>query len=400
MFTLDDYAFTMALNPFTWDNAIEDGVSREPFTERTARQLKAGTHVALFGPRGTGKTSFTLELRRELDREHEVDAPPWDLIRVDLRRVISLPAFIGAVSDAWQAHPSKNLRRRAAAAFKAYEKEIGINLGVVKAGVRAGGGKSARDVAEVLHGQLQALAQVSDRLVVVFDEFQRLNQCPGEPLSIIRSALLAPENQGRLSLLITGSLRERVEMMLHTSTEPIWDQTHDLVLPPLDSRAFLDYLEHNFEATLKPISSRAAELLLELTDGHPKRSQHLAWQVWEEASGEEIQSSDVRDAFEALLSSPQSTNFAGVIDAMLDGDETDVNNARALFLISAGESPGSRSAPPTYGFSGPPAAHRALERLRERGIVDGEGTVWKVVDPFFAEWLRRQDPLALLPSPG
>jgi hypothetical protein len=388
----------MALNPFVWENAIDGGVSRQPFTEQTARHLKAGTHLALFGPRGTGKTSFTLQLRMELAKDHEADAPPWDLIRIDLRRVISLPAFVGAITDAWQAHPSNNVRRRAKAALKAYEKEIGMNLGVVKAGLRSTG-KNAADVAEILHGQLRTLTQVSDKLVVVFDEFQRLNRCPGEPLSIIRSALLTPELQGRLSLLITGSLRERVEMMLHTDTEPIWDQTHDLALPALDAVQFIAFLEHSYDATQKPISDRAAELVLDLADGHPKRTQHLAWQVWEMADGDEIQPADVHQAFELLLSSSShSTNFAGVIDSMLDGEESDVNNARVLFLVSAGESPSSRSAPSAYGLSGTAVAKRALERLKERGIVTGEGTQWRVVDPFFAEWLRRQDPLAVLPA--
>lgn len=57
-------------------------------------------------------------------------------------------------------------------------------------------------------------------------EFQRLNGCPGEPLSIIRSALTEAESGGTISLLLTGSLREKLELMLHTDTEPIWDQTH------------------------------------------------------------------------------------------------------------------------------------------------------------------------------
>lgn len=36
-------------------------------------------------------------------------------------------------------------------------------------------------------------------------------------------------------------------MMLHSSREPIWDQTHDVELPALDAGAFLRYLEQNFE---------------------------------------------------------------------------------------------------------------------------------------------------------
>lgn len=387
---------SVALNPFVWDNAIEDGVPRQPFTQQTARRLKAGTHVALFGPRGTGKTSFVLELRHELAVEHGPDAPPWELIRVDLRRVISLPAFVGAVSDALRAHPARNLRRKSKAAISRLEKEIGVNLGVVKAGVRSG--RQSFNEGEILHGQLRALAEVADRLVIVFDEFQRLNRCPGEPLSIIRSALLAPDLSRRLSLLVTGSLRERVELMLHTDTEPIWDQTHDTELPPIGPSEFAEYLEHRFEATGKPISESAVEMLIELTEAHPKRTQHLAWQAWEDAGETPIPPQEVQEAFDRLLSStPHTTNFGTLIEAMLDGQEADVNNARALFLIAAGESPGSRSAPLPYGLSGPTAAKRALERLRDRGLVTESGAGWKVVDPLFGEWLRRRDPLAILP---
>jgi DNA polymerase III delta prime subunit len=367
-----------------------------PFARETALRLKAGTHIALFGPRGTGKTSFTLELRRELGREHEADAPPWQLLRIDLRRAISLPAFIGAIRTALDRHPDGQLRRRAGDAWRRLEKNIGINLGVVAAGVRTGG-RQALNEAEVLHDQLHALTQVTDRLVIVFDEFQRLNSCPGEPLSIIRSALMEPEAAGRVSLLLTGSLREKLELMLHTDTEPIWDQTHDVALPPIEAEPFAAYLEHAFEASGKPIDERAADVLVELTEAHPKRTQHLAWQTWEAAeTGRRIDDDAVQAAFDQLLSSrSHSTDFGAIVDGLLAGEDRDGNGAKALFLVASGESPGSRTAPPRYGLSGPDTTKRALERLRARGVVEGSGSVWRIVDPLFAEWLRRNDPLSI-----
>ncbi len=386
----------MPLNPFIWENAIEDGVSREPFARETAIQLKSGTHIALFGPRGTGKTSFTLQLRNELALDHEPDAPPWQLLRIDLRRAISLPAFIGAVRTALERHPDAQLRRRASDAWRRLEKNIGINLGAVAAGVRSGG-RQALNEAEILHDQLLALTQATDRLVVVFDEFQRLNGCPGEPLSIIRSALMEPEAGGRISLLLTGSLREKLELMLHTDTEPIWDQTHDIALPPIGSGPFAAYLEHSFAASGKPIDERAADLLVSLTEAHPKRTQHLAWEAWEAAEeGEQIDGDAVQAAFDRLLSSrSHSTDFGAIIDGLLAGEDSEGNGAKALFLVASGASPGSRAAPPRYGLSGPDTAKRALERLRARGVVEGSGSQWRIVDPLFAEWLRRNDPLAI-----
>jgi hypothetical protein len=83
---------------------------------------------------------------------------------------------------------------------------------------------------------------------------------------------------------------------------------------------------------------------------------------------------------------------------MLDGGEGDANSARALFLVAGGKSPGSSTAAEVYGLIHPTNTKRALERLRTRGIVEGEGTKWRIVDPLFAAWLRHQDPIALLPA--
>jgi DNA polymerase III delta prime subunit len=384
----------MAVNPFNWTGPVTDGVPRADFARSVALTLKGGVHVAMFGPRGTGKTTFIGEVARQLLAEQEPDAPRWETVAVDLRRVISIPAFIGAVSDAVDQHPSRRLRRNATAAFKRLEKEIGVNLGVIKAGIKAGGSRHVNEEV-VLHDQLAAIARVADRVVVAFDEFQRLNNCPGEPLSIIRSALMGSDSSGRVSLLLTGSLRERLKLMLHTDTEPIWDQTHDEDLPDLDFAAFAEYLELKFAATGKPIGERAVEHLLRLTNGHPKRTQHVAWYVWDRAGSPTITEADVQSAFDHLVTSGKdNTDFAKVLDTLISGDDAEVNDAKALFLLTSGGSVGSELDARRYGLTDEKATRRALERLRGRGIVQtGEAGRWLIVDPLLEAWLHTQDPL-------
>lgn len=383
----------MSLNPFVWSDAIDpsDAVSRGEFTASAAATLKSGTHLALFGPRGTGKTTFIGQLTAELALDHGGDAPPWEVIRIDLRRAISPAAFIGAVLDAARNHQS--LARRALSEFRRLEKEIGVNLGVVRAGARQRG-MHINDT-EVLHSQLAALATLSPHLVVAFDEFQRLAHCPGEPLSIIRSALMGPGRAGHLTLLLTGSLRDKLRLMLHTSTEPIWDQTHDLELPDLDPAELADYLELRFAATGKPASRGAIEHLLTLTDCHPKRTQHVAFHVWQAApESAMIDPPAVQDAFDALLASGRdNTDFAQIIDTLLSSDDTDVNDAKALFLLAGDASPGSEKDARRYGLPDNRATTRALERLRDRGYVTRAGRAWRIVDPLLAAWLQTQDPL-------
>jgi energy-coupling factor transporter ATP-binding protein EcfA2 len=379
------------VNPFIWTGPIPDGVSRSPFTEDVCRTLKGGTHCTIFGPRGTGKTTFLAELGGVLASDHGPDSPPWMIVRINLQRAVSLPAFIGAVSDAVAKHPDRGLRRRARAGFGRVEKEIGVNLGVVKAGTRSKGLPTNEE--EVLHAQLAVLPSLASHIVVAFDEFQRLANCPGDPLSIIRSALMEPEHTGKVSLLLTGSLRERLELMLHTDTEPIWDQTHDLELPPLAPDALADFIQDRFEATGKPALDSAVELLVDLTEAHPKRTQHLAWNVWNQADvSVEIDQADVHEVFESLVAGGSETEFSQRIDALLSGDESDVNDARTLFLIATGGRHASEEDVQAYGLSRH-SATRAVHRLKDRGTLVESPDGFRVADPIFSEWLRRNDPL-------
>src|SRR5258708_12779245 len=83
----------------------------EPFANHVALTLKGQTNVALFGPRDTGKTTFTNQLSVELEKDDGAGAPRFDVVTVNLQRVVSIPGFIGCVHDAMTGHPAKNLRR-------------------------------------------------------------------------------------------------------------------------------------------------------------------------------------------------------------------------------------------------------------------------------------------------
>src|SRR3982074_2238044 len=105
-----------ALNPSLWDRPLDDPskiIGMEAFAHTVALTLKGQTNVALFGPRDTGKTTFTNQLALELAKAHHDGAPPVDVVKVNRQRVVSIPGFIGCVQDAMTSHPVKRLRRAA-----------------------------------------------------------------------------------------------------------------------------------------------------------------------------------------------------------------------------------------------------------------------------------------------
>ena len=392
-----------ALNPFIWDRPLDDPskiVGMEGFAREVALTLKGQTNVALFGPRDTGKTTFTNQLALELAVAHGDDAPPFDVVQVNLQRVVSLPGFIGCVHDAMVGHPVKRLRRTAQRQVSVLEKEIGFDIKLVKGTLRRAGVRPEHD-AETLHAQLGGLRGLSAHLVIVFDEFQRLRHCPGDPLSVIRSALMS-SGANHVSLLFTGSIRNALKMMLEDSEQPIFGEAAHLQLPTIARVEFLEYLDFQFTATGKPAQDAALEHLLNLTRAHPRSTQQLAWECWARTGrGAEVTLETVVDAHDRLVQTIERSEFASVLNVLMNGDEGEVNEVRALQLLAdhGGTTVTSRPLAVLYGFSSHSRVPPALARLQRRGLVDrrADGS-WELVDPLFAEWLRRASPLADRPA--
>lgn len=386
------------LNPFVWDRPLDDPakiVGMEGFAQQVALTLKGQTNVALFGPRDTGKTTFTNQLALELEKSHGVDAPPFDVVKVNLQRVVSLPGFIGCIHDAMTGHPVKQLRRAAQRQVSVLEKQIGFDIKVIKGSVRRSGVKPDQD-AETLHAQLVALRSLSEHLVVVFDEFQRLRHCPGDPLAVIRSALMS-SGANHVSLLFTGSIRNALKMMLEDSEQPIFGESATMQLPTIDRADFVEYLEFQFEATGRPAQEAALEHLLNVTALHPRSTQQLAWECWAATpEGQPITLETVADAHDRLVQTIERSEFSAVLNILISGDEGEVNEVRALQLLAdrGGATITSRPTAALYGFSSHSRVRPALVRLQGRGLVDLRDDGWYIVDPLFAEWLRRASPLA------
>jgi hypothetical protein len=388
----------VALNPFIWDRPLDDPskiVGMEAFANQVALTLKGQTNVALFGPRDTGKTTFINQLALELAKAHGDDAAPFDVVKINLQRVVSIPGFIGCVHDAMTAHPVKQLRRAAQRQIGALEKEIGFDIRVIKGSVKRSGVRPEQD-AETLHAQLMALRSLSQRLVVVFDEFQRLRHCPGDPLSVIRSALMS-SGANHVSLLFTGSIRNALKMMLEDSGQPIFGEATRMQLPIIERVDFLEYLDFQFHATGKPAEDQALDHLLNLTRSHPRSTQQLAWETWTDTpAGHPVTLEAVIRAHDRLVRTLERSEFASVINVLVSGDEGEVNEVRALQLLAdrGGDTVTSRPLAALYGFSSHSRVRPALERLQGRGLVDQRDGTWYIVDPLFNEWLCRSSPLA------
>ena len=108
----------------------------------------------------------------------------------------------------------------------------------------------------------------------------------------------------------------------------------------------------------------------------------------------------VMEAHDRLVQTIERSEFTAVLNVLMNGDEGEVNEVRALQLLAdrGGEHVTSRPSAARYGFSSHSRVRSALERLQGRGLVDRRDGSWYIVDPLFGEWLRRASPLADRPE--
>lgn len=104
----------------------------------------------------------------------------------------------------------------------------------------------------------------------------------------------------------------------------------------------------------------------------------------------------VISAYDRLVRTIERSEFTAVLNVLISGDEAEVNEVRALQMLAdrGGENVTSRPQVTRYGFSSASRVKPTLERLRRRGLAGERDGRWYIVDPLFAEWLRRAAPLA------
>jgi hypothetical protein len=396
--TVSARILTVPLNPFVWDRPLDDLakiVGMDEFASETAMTLKAQTNVALFGPRGTGKTTFTIKLTDELQKSDGDDIPPFTVIRVDLQRAFSIAAFIACVHDGMVRHPEARVREQVRKQLSLLEKEIGFDFKLIKGGAKWGASGDAPSPSEVLHAQLLSLTRLSEHVVVIFDEFQRLRVCPDKPLAIIRSALMT--GAGDVSLVFTGSIRQALKLMLDNADEPIFQQAVQRELPQIDRAQFHSYLDLNFQATERPMREEAIGHLLDISRCHPKRTQHLAWQVWRSQSSGPLDVNDVDAALDDLLDA-ENEAFNSMDVSFAEGALADAHEHKVLYMLAdIGPSMGLKEIG-RYGLQSKGTVTNARNRLKGKGLVTQRAGRWEIVDPLFAEWLRRKSPFAFRAS--
>ena len=376
-------------NPFTFGDLALD----EAFTDRDdelrelVSDMRNGQNVLVYAPRRYGKSSLVLRAAQEAMRR-KVLVAYCDLMTTPTKERLAAALARTIYSDI--ASPVGQAFERAADLFRSLRVRPSIEVDPGDGSLRFSFqvGRRRADIDDTIERLLELLGELAAerkrRVVIVFDEFQEIITLDKRFPNLMRAVFQAQPDVGHVYL---GSKRHLLERIFNDRNEPFWRSAKQLEIGTIAQAVFAPFLRDRFAATGKGITDEGLDRLLEVTAGHPYGTQELAYFVWElMPAGGEASAPDVEEGVARVVRS-EHNHFAQLWD--------DAPRAQRLVMLALADEPTRSVYAADYherhDLPATPTLQTALAALVRKEIVGrGDGGVYRIIEPFLAEWLLRE----------
>jgi uncharacterized protein len=372
-------------NPFRYGAlALDDAFAdRERELAELVADVRNGQDVVVFAPRRYGKSSLLWRAASELTRRRVLVAAV-DLMTAPTKQKLA-EKLAGAIYEQI-ASPLERAREKALAPFRGLRVQPVVNVDPANGSLTFsfGIGRRAADIDATLERLLELPAELGSargrRVALVLDEFQEVVEIDRGLPKLMRAVF---QQQPEVTHVYLGSKRHVMERIFNDENEPFWRSAKPVELGPIDPGEFAGFLAARFRAGGKDVEPEVLDELLAHTGGHPYSTQELAYFLWEEVSpGASAGVAELERALAAVLRS-EHAHFSLLWEGAAKAQ-------RLLLEALAREQPGRPFTVEYRNEHGLPAAatmQKAARALTEREIVSGEAGAYRIVEPFFAEWI-------------
>jgi uncharacterized protein len=374
-------------NPFTFGALALDRAftNREAEIRELVSDMQNGQDVLVYAPRRYGKSSLVLRAAQRAIRKG-ILVGYCDLMRTPTKERFAAALAKTIYSDLETA--AGQAIERATRLFRGLRITPTMEVDPIDGSLRfvfhAGRRRAAIDdtIEELLALPAQIAAERERPAVLVFDEFQEILTLDRHFPNLMRSVFQEQPEVGHVYL---GSKRHVLERIFEDENEPFWRSAKRMEIGLIAPAAFARYLRQRFEETEKGIDDDALNRLLEATAGHPYGTQELAYFLWELVpTGHFARLGDIEAALAQVLRS-EHNHFAKLWD--------DAPHAQRLVMLALAEEPTGSLYAADYAerhdLPVKPALQRAIGALVAKEITARDETrVYRIVEPFFADWLR------------
>ena len=363
------------MNPFRYSGPVppEEVIDRDAEVKQMLGTAESANNTRLLAPREYGKTSL---LGRVLA---DASGQGWATVYVDFFGVLTLADIARRIEAAYAEQLSGDLARWFAGVRRRFPR-VRLGGGPVPASADLELDPQAEDpLIKRLAMPRQILQKSGRRTLVVFDEFQAVLTARADADEVIRSEI--QHHGDAASYIFAGSEVGMMRELFASRHRAFYRQARHIDLGPLQPDDLGEYVSSRFEQTGRSVGAEALSALLDLCQGHPRGSMLLAHGLW---ANTEPQGEADLEAFQTAEHDALEQAAVDLRSLWRGLSRTEQGLATAL---ARGEAPFSRTRSDA-GNRGE-GARSALDSLIDRGEVVREGKQYRLVDPFFAELLRR-----------
>ncbi len=249
-------------------------------------------------------------------------------------------------------------------------------------------GRPGPELDEVIEAPARIAARRNRKVVIVFDEFQRVLEYENDLVERkIRSAI---QKHRRVAYIFLGSRKHLIQKMVLDQSRPLYRAGGHYSLGPISVEAWAPFIQKRFAASGRKITRDRIDDICELTGGHPFYTQHLCHSLWEICRpGRPISDELIQQALRILLDREAyaytslweslTLNHRRLLKGLaIEPESAEVFGSDFIFR---------------YGLRTPSNAQRAVDSLLQRDIIDRQNGSFVIMDRFFRLWIRKSQDL-------
>jgi hypothetical protein len=365
-------------------------IGREADVRELAASLGAGTNVVVAGPRRTGKTSVCDAAIGRLVRRG------FYAVSIDLFRIATAAELAEALVTSTISNRSP-LRRvlhqtRRAGRFVA---DVVQTSAVVKSKAQLGEeleiafapGLAARDPERYLDYALALPGRIADAdrkpVVVFFDEFQEIgspHQPYGDADRLTKRMRAIFQRSSGVSYLFAGSIEHLMRDLFTPSHRALHQFGGFHELRPIDAQAWSAGLSERFAADDCEAEPAALARIIEYGEGQPRSTMLIAQKSHLTTVELDTRLIDLAVVEQGLLSAMTADRLA---------HEQIVERIRTLHKLGLVVAERIARGRPVYPGLSRGAVRRALEVLRDAGIIQSQGRAeWRFANPLLRRFIE------------